>query len=60
MPRNKRKYEWAGPNFSHEYEPPDDEAKQMVRLYHTAVAQHSFSLLFTYMDTSASVDDLNA
>lgn len=60
MPKSKREYEWAGTIRSHEYEPLYGAANQVVRLYHTALDQHYFSLLFTCVDASVSVDDLIA
>lgn len=58
MPKGRKDCEWARPNCSHDYEPPNDAANKMVCLYRTALDQQSFSPLSKLIDESATVDDL--
>ena len=46
----------ARPNCSHKFEPSYDAANDIVRLYHAAQNEQSFSPLFKFVDEYPSVD----
>lgn len=58
MPSSRKDCDWAAPNPSHEYEARFKSARKMVILYEKALAEDSFSRVFSFVDRADSIDNL--